>query len=361
MFEKMRYETILARMLARVPDIMDKREGSVIWDALAPAAKELEDMYFALDLMMQETFADTASREHLIRRASERGLEPYPASKAVLKAVFNIDVPLGSRFSLDELNYTVTSKIGDNSVTGLKEYQIECETPGREGGRKTGNIIPIDYINGLARAEITELLIPGEDEEGTEELRQRYFDSFNVKAYGGNISDYKLKVHEIEGVGAVKVTPIWNGGGTVLLTILDSDFNQANPALIKKVQDIMDPTQDATGMGVAPIGHIVTVQATNDVAINISTSLSFEPNFNWLLVKSRVEETIKGYLLELRKSWSLKNEVKSNNLVVRIARIESRILNINGILDIQNTAINGSNNNLQLTEYQIPVWGGITV
>jgi len=88
----------------------------------------------------------------------------------------------------------------------------------------SSKIIPIDYINNLGRAEITELLIPARDEEETEALRKRYFDSFNMKAYGGNISDYKLKVHEIEGVGAVKVTPVWNGGGTVLLTILDSDF-----------------------------------------------------------------------------------------------------------------------------------------
>ena len=218
MFENMRYENILSRMLARVPDGFDKREGSVIWDALAPAAKELEDVYFALDIMVQETFADTASRENLIRRASERGLKPYPASKAVLKAVFNMDVALGSRFSLDDFNFIVIAKIQDNVITGLKEYQVQCETPGKEGGRKTGNIIPIDYIPGLSKAEITELLIPGEDEEDTEALRQRYFDSFNVKAYGGNISDYKVKVHEIEGVGAVKVTPVWNGGGTVKLT-----------------------------------------------------------------------------------------------------------------------------------------------
>jgi uncharacterized phage protein gp47/JayE len=50
MFEVMTYEKIMERMLARVPNNMDKREGSVMWDALAPAAKELEDMYFALSL-----------------------------------------------------------------------------------------------------------------------------------------------------------------------------------------------------------------------------------------------------------------------------------------------------------------------
>ena len=361
MLEIMRYEQIMERMLSRVPNNLDRREGSVIWDALAPAAKELEDMYFALDMIMQETFGDTASRLYLIRRAAERGITPYPASKAILKGIFDIEIALGSRFNLDELNYIAVKFLQHNTVTNLYEYELQCETPGKVGNGKTGMLIPIEYISGLGKAEIKELLIPGQDEEETEKLRQRYFDSFNMKAYGGNISDYKLKVHEIEGVGAVKVTPIWKGGGTVLLTILDSDFNQASTSLIKKVQDIIDPSKDARGLGVAPIGHIVTVQGTQNVAINIHTGLTFEPNFNCSLVKLKVEEVVKEYLLELRKTWALKNELVSNNLIVRIARIESKILNIKGILDIQNTTINGSTNNLNLSEYQIPTFGGITV
>nr|DAX70206.1 MAG TPA: Baseplate J like protein [Caudoviricetes sp.] len=361
MFEVMTYEQIIERMLTRIPNNLDKREGSVIWDALAPAAMELESLYFVLQDFIKETFGDTASRPNLIRRASERGITPYKASKAVLKGVFDIEIPLGSRFNLEDLNYTVTKFIQQNTGTNLYEYEVKCETAGKVGNGKTGKLIPIDYINGLGRAEIMELLIPGQDEEETEKLRQRYFDSFNMKAYGGNISDYKLKVHEIEGVGAVKVTPVWKGGGTVLLTILDSDFNQASTALVKKVQDIMDPTGDAHGLGIAPIGHVVTVQGTSNIAINIHTSITFETNFSWLLVKLKVEEVVKNYLLELRKSWALKNEKVSNNLVVRVSRIEAKILDINGILDIQNTTINGSPNNLQLTEYQIPVWGGITV
>ena len=359
MFENMRYETILARMLARVPDSMDKREGSVIWDALAPAAKELEDVYFALDTILNETFADTASREYLIRRASERGLIPEQATNAVLKAVFNIDVPLGSRFSLNDLNYTVIAKIGDSGQ--YKEYQVKCETVGRVGGMYFGNIIPIEYIRGLTTAKITELLIPGEDEEDTEVFRQRYFDSFNVQAYGGNIADYKKKVHEIEGIGAVKVTPIWNGGGTVKLTIIDSDFNIASPILIQKVQDVIDPTQDATGIGIAPIGHVVTVDTAQDITVNIRTSITFEDGYNWLLLKNSVETIVKDYLLDLRKSWALKNEITSKNLVVRIAKIESSIMSLKGILDIQNTTINNSNNNLQLTESQLPTFGGIAI
>ena len=45
MYEDVTYDAILARMLGRVPDDLDKREGSVIYDALAPAAIELQLMY----------------------------------------------------------------------------------------------------------------------------------------------------------------------------------------------------------------------------------------------------------------------------------------------------------------------------
>lgn len=359
MFEKMTKEIILDRMLSRISDNLDKREGSVIWDALAPAALELESAYFALDTILNEAFADTASREYLIRRAKERGLTPERATNAVLKAIFNIDIPLDSRFSLNDLNYIVIAKIGDSGQ--YKEYQVKCETVGRVGGMYFGNIIPIDYIEGLSLAKITELLIPGEDEEDTEVFRQRYFDSFNVQAYGGNIADYKKKVHEIEGVGAVKVTPVWNGGGTVKLTIIDSDYNLASSSLIEKVQELIDPTKDGSGLGIAPIGHIVTVDTAQNVTVNIRTSITFEKNYNWELVKNEVTKEVKDYIDSMRKMWAPKNENVTNNLIVRISRIESRILSIKGIVDVQNTRINNNATNLQLTAFQLPMWGGITV
>ena len=73
-----------------------------------------------------------------------------------------------------------------------------------------GQMIPINYIQGLETSELTEILIPGEDEEDTEDLRQRYFDSFNEHAFGGNRADYLARVRGIEGIGDVKVTRVWN-------------------------------------------------------------------------------------------------------------------------------------------------------
>ena len=119
----MNYEEILEKMLQRVPGDLDKREGSIIYNALAPSAAELAQMYAYLSFLENRTYADTSTGEDLTRRAAERGVNRKPATKAICKGVFNIDIPLGSRFSGDDLNYVAVEKI----TTG--EFKLECETP----------------------------------------------------------------------------------------------------------------------------------------------------------------------------------------------------------------------------------------
>ena len=214
MYETMTYEFILQRMLNRVlsqnPNL-DTREGSIIYNALAPAAVELTSAYIQLDFILNSTFADTASRDYLIQRAAERGLAPYPETFAILQGEFNIDVPIGARFSLtnETLNYIVISKIS----AGV--FRLQCETIGSIGNDALGQLIPIDYIEGLTSAQLTAVLTPAEDEEETETFRKRYFDSLNAEAFGGNIKDYKEKTNALPGVGGVKglsyLERWWNG------------------------------------------------------------------------------------------------------------------------------------------------------
>lgn len=352
MYEKVTFESLLERMLSRVPDTLDKREGSIIYDAIAPAAVELQLLYIELDNIMNESFADTASREFLIKRAAERGLTVEPATSAILKAVTfpnNLDIPIGSRYSLNELNYVVIKKIKDG------EYRVKCETKGVVGNKYFGDLIPIEYINDLETIKLIELLIPGENEEGTEALRKRYFESFESKAFGGNKKDYIQKTNAIAGVGATKVTPVWQGGGTVLLTIVSSEFKKGSSELIQTVQKEIDPTKDGTGVGLAPIGHVVTVQSAEEKTINITTNITFQEGYSFSGQSEAIKSAVESYLAEIRKEWS--NEISS---VVRISQIETRILNLTGVLDITGTKINEANSNLVLGQYQIPVLGGIS-
>lgn len=345
MFEDKTFEKLLEEKLSSISSEIDKREGSIVYDATAGNSLETAQMYVALQEFYKETFGHTASREGLLLRAMERGIYPKPASAGVFKGVFNINIPIGSRFSLDQYNYVAIKKIRDY------EYELECETVGSNPNGNTGTLIPIEYISGLTSAEITEMLIPGEDEENTESIRTRYLNSFDTQAYGGNKKDYEEKTMAISGVGAVKVTPVWNGGGTVKLTILDSEYNTASQNLIERVQETIDPNKDASGIGIAPIGHIVTVDTATKTDITISTVLTLD-GIGVENVKEDIDVALQDYLLELRKNWGA-----SNILIVRVSQIESKILAVsNKILDISNTRINGKSSNLELNSYSIPVW-----
>jgi len=397
-FENNTYQVILERMLARIPNTFDKREGSMIYDALAPAGAEVAMAYIGLEAIFREMFADTASRDGLIRRAAERGITPYSATHAILRGVFtpaSISIPIGARFHCNDFVYRAVEKMLDG------EYRMKCEELGEAGNQTAGKLIPIDYIAGLETAELTEILIPGEDEEETEHLRKRYFDSLESQAFGGNRADYLEKINAITGVGGTKVTRIWNSdlrpaemipstavrawfntikptltgevaawletvydaalnkklttGGTVLLTIINSEFGVASDTLIKTVQQTVDPNEYAgEGYGIAPIGHLVNVVSVKSVTIDLELELTYQAGYSFDGVKESIQNAVDAYFHELNQTWA-DNEV----LVVRISRLEGRILELEGILDITETKLNGEAKNLVLGENEIAIRGSV--
>lgn len=346
-------------MLDRVPNDVDKRQGSIIYDALAPAAVELAQMYIELDTNIDLSYADTATGEYLERRTSEFGVNRKQATFAKRKGLFYssndvlMDVPINSRFSIDDLNYIVAEKIS------VGQFILTSETVGTTGNEPFGSLIPIDYIENLARAELSEILVAGADTETDESLRNRYFEAVNEQPFGGNIADYKQKIGGIDGVGGVKILPVWQGGGTVKATIISSDFNPPSQTLIDEVQEIIDPTYKSgigVGIGLAPIGHQVTIFGATSSTINVSTKVVLQAGTTIGQVQQDVEDALNAYLLTLRQGW--KDETTT---IVRISQIESRILMVSGILDVSDTLLNGSATNVTLTGDQIPTLGTVTL
>ncbi|MBO5704555.1 MAG: baseplate J/gp47 family protein [Alphaproteobacteria bacterium] len=354
MYENITYEDILQRMLDRISASYDRREASLIWDALAPAAVELKQMYMELDVILAETFADTASRENLIRRAAERGISPFEATKAVVVGDFTpttLEIPIGSRFSCEDVNYVVTEKVANG------RYYLESEMAGDIGNIRDGTLIMIDNINGLASAKITSVSIYGEDEESTETFRNRYFASLQSEAFGGNKTDYKTKTKSQGGVGGVKVygAQEWNGGGTVKLVVQSSEWGVPSTNLIETLQETIDPVENSgLGNGIAPIGHHVAVVPVTGKTINLALNLTYEDNYNWSLVQSDVLAEIDNYFKELNQSWD-----SLDNIIVRISQIESRLLSVKGVLDIGGTTINERAENLQLDKDSIAIRGTV--
>lgn len=340
MYENITEEVILQRMMDRVPSSMDKREGSIIHDALAPTAIEHQLLYIDLDTFLREVFSDKASREYLVKRAAERNVIPHPATAAVWKASFTpkaLEVENGTRFNCDNLNLAVTRKIDD----GI--YELTCETAGSIGNGCQGKLIPINYVTGLETAELAELVTPGNDEEETEAFRERYLTILRKPSTSGNIYDYYNWAMACKGVGAAKVFPLAYGPGTVKVVIADEDKTAATPALLKVVKDYIEEMR--------PIGATVTIASAEELPVNIMGRVKLKNGLNLGKVQAAFRTAFDAFLKDNAFDISY----------VGYARVGNILLETTGVEDYADLTINGYDHNIELTDEQIAVIGTVTL
>lgn len=372
-FTQETYQNILQAMLDRVPDTYDKRDTAPIPTALGPAAWALEGFYLSLNQVQQQAFIQTAQGQSLDYLAVIAGLTRYTASAAVRLGVFNAAIATGARFSTingeNSINFICTAAATVSDPTeGFYYYQLTAETAGTIGNEYTGPILPIQTIPGLTSAEITDILIPGDDTETDEAFRERIIEALNERPFGGNIAAYKQYVSGIDGVGSVQVYPIWNGGGTVKLSVLGADWLPASEELVENVQNAVDPPPNqGLGLGMAPIGAQVTVVAPTELTVNVSATLTLQSGYQIGQVQEPIEQAIEAYLLTVRQAWDTNTSTTSvvYEANVYLARITAAIVGVTGVVNATNVQLNGGTSDLTLTEngttQQVPVIGTVTL
>ena len=105
----------------------------------------------------------------------------------------------------------------------------------------------------------------------------------------------------------------------------------------------------------APIGHTVTVGGADQEKVSVETTITYQNNYNFSKCQDHIFNAIDEYFSELNRSWQ-----ESDQIVVRVSRIESRLLDIEGILDITDTKINGETGNYMLPSDSLAVRGDIS-
>lgn len=262
-FEKLTYEYLLNELLTSVSNKypnLDTREGSLLFNALAPTAVETAISYLDLNDVLNQSFVLTARRKYLLMACVQMGMDinNFASSSGTFEAEFNVEVPIGSRWNCDIYNFTVEELIGLNSDTGYYEYKMSCDTTGTAANSVTGELSPIDYMpNSLTHAVLTACLIEGENEATDDEIRAAYIEFVTSSVSDGNVAQYKRWCSEYEGIGNSKIFPLWNGDNTVKVSILTAS-NRAVEAdedgrlvLVDEFQDYLDPTQETfIGSGV---------------------------------------------------------------------------------------------------------------
>lgn len=352
MYEDMTYENIMNAMMEDMPDDIDTSEGSLIFNACAKQAVRLEEAYLLLAGLEQNMYADTADLEHLIRNGNERGVYISEATYSEFTAQFNCEVPLGSRWNLDEYNYTVFNAIDEETHT----YRLGCDDPGAEPNYMTGDLEPIEYVDGFEWGKIIECTLKGTDQEETETYRTRLLAAYNYRGFAGNREYYKSRIKEMSGVYGCKLTRVSAPEDRIAITIIGDNYRTPSENIINTVQTSVDPvTNSGEGVGIAPIGHRVFISGVGETEVNIKTNITYDTGYSYEDLESYIIQAVDEYLLELRKKWE-----DSDTITVRILQIEAAIVQIDGIIDVTGTMINETEQNLQITDNTVPVRGETT-
>lgn len=366
--EQYTFEYLMEQALSMVPNTLDKREGSIIYDALAPAMYQLAEFYQHLRTNSMNSFVTYATGVDLDERGLLQGITRFPATNTKVMAEFKdlggnlMDVPIGSQFTSANIDPDILYIVLSKESVGV--FILEAVEAGNYANSYSGELLPLTSIRGLAQTQITEIVFFGSDIESDELFRKRIIDVVSDKPFGGNITDYDQKVRSIAGVGEVQVYPVWDGGGTVKLSILGSDFLPASPAKVAEVQNLVDPVA-GQGHGIAPIGHTVTVVAPTPVPIAVSATVTVSPGYTLAQLQPAIVDGIEAYIKELQVVWGQPVSGNTYSTVVFISRISSIIMGVAGVVNVSNIQINGATTDQTLTQsgttQQLPVVGTITL
>lgn len=371
-FQNKDYDYFLRKMLDAVPDNIDKREGSIIYDALAPAALVMGQQSLDMANVIKETYIKTASGEFLDYRAIEHGTSRYPATQTEAKAKVLNDkkeplnnVQIGDKFASigDSPIFYAVTKVNDDLTV-----ELTAEVKGSSANSYIGQILPVTPNDLLSWAEITEITAPARDVESDDHLRARLLSSQSWIAYGGNVADYLDMTSKIDEVGGAQIYPTWNGGGTVKVVILNNDLMPASASLVQKVKNTLDPEdKQAAGYGLAPIDHNVTVTAPEKLIVNIDISVKLDDTKVARYVKDSIIKAIEDYFQSLRKDWADINQRLGRGYEQTIYRskILSQVMLTEGVVNAKLPSLNGKDADIDLVfnnaKSQLPVVGTVTI
>lgn len=342
MYEEMTYDNIMEAMFARLPDSLDKREGSIIYDATAAVSYQLAAMYFQLGNFTDLVLPDTSAGEYLTRMVEAFGLTRKAATKAVRQGIFDKELPTGTRFSTSGdavLIFAVSDLISSEDSTFI--YELVCETAGKGGNECSGVLLPVEYINGLGRAELGGILTAGTDEEDDESLRERLFAKVQLPSTSGNANDYYNWAMACAGIGAAKVFPLADGPGTVKVVVASEEKTAVEETLIKKVADYIETMR--------PIGATVTVTSARELTVSVTAKVKLTSETTLAKAQSAFQDLVDTYL----QGNAFQAEY------ISLARIGSLLMDVTGVEDFSDLQLNGTAANITLEDEEIAVCGAV--
>ena len=354
-------DTIHARMLAVIPDNLDKTYGGFVYDFTMPSAIEKADAMILLNEVIQLFFPEWSSGEFLdkLGRAVALTRKSATAAETTLKVTgtANTTIPEGFVFSTaattisDNIEFASTEEITLDS-NGEGEVPVMCTETGTVGNVPANSITLMSSpVSGISSITNEAAATGGTDEETDEAFSARIVERERdgENSFVGCDADYKRWAMEVDGVGAAIVVPEWDGPGTVKIIVMDANGEPATATIITNVYDhIMSP--DDQSLRLAPIGATLTVNTASVMPLTITADIVLDEDYSVNDVTEAFKTSLASCLEQAMTEGTL-----------RITRVGAILSRTEGVVDYENLLINNSPDNIVVTVDEYPVADTITL
>ena len=344
LFSEQTYETLIRRILENTSkNNLDIREGSVSFNLLAPLAEELAKAYISMGDILSLAFIEDTYDEYLDKRVNEFGVYRKDGEKATgaikVTGSDNAYITNGTIVTCGDLEYIVLNDIvlPDNDVLYVEALEI-----GYEYNLLAGSVFELKEPQyGIETLTNETDFENGVDAETDEELRERFKYIIQNPRTSGNVNNYKEWALECDGVGRVKVYPLWNGNGTVKVLIIGNDNLPCDTDTINTVKAHIEDER--------PIGATVTVETPTLLELTFNIDIKLDSAYSLDTAKEDIENALKEYIENLEDGDIIYFKALST-----VGELEC-------VDDITEFKINNKQQNITIGDYYIPVIKTITV
>lgn len=343
------------KFLDKLKNPLSKMEGTFNFDIASANGYLLEELYKYLEYMEKQTFIDTATEDfavdyHALLFGVKRRLGTKAKGVIKVNGKPNTTILAGSvLLNRKGVKYKTLQDILLNS-NGIGIAEIECFESGEIGNCAIGEITSFEISNSDVYTAVNEREITGGyEKEPNSSLIARAKEKITRPAHSGNVYDYIQWAKQVEGVGRVTVKPLWNGNGTVKILVANYNDEVADSALVQKVRERIE-REDGK-----PVGANVTVVGFNNKNISVIATVILTKGVKLKDLQDKIVVAIRQVL---KNGTALYN--KDLQEWLSINRIEKAVLDIENIEECF-IKINGSSNNIQISEEEILNITGVTV
>lgn len=320
-------------------------EGSITNSIVSALSVEEAKLYIDMMNLFRLAFIEEGFYDYLDKRVNEFGIYrkegEFATGEVEFKGTVGTRIDNGSIIRINGLDYSVIKDITISEVIEDNKSPIQANGVGSNYNVPINSIFTIaEEITGLESIVATTEIEGGIDKETDEELRTRFYETQRNNATSGNVAHYEQWAKEVDGVYNAKVTPLWNGAGTVKVAIAGRNNKPVDEEIIEKCKAYIEE--------VRPIGATVTVVTPSELKINIAANITLNSAYSKEQAEAEVLTKLEEYLLTVTDK-------------VLYSNIFAMLVNCDSIVDCTEVKINNQTSNINISAEQVATTGTITL